>query len=137
MGEETWKRFTKHNLPRDSVLPYLATSRDGIHWNWNWVYAQKPMPLGAEYDWGYVQAAHQFITWRGFHWLYFSANAKEHLARWRGEEDIWLAKYPQDRLIGLSPTARGTGTVVTKPFLWPAEATALYVNVEVPAGSSC
>merc|ERR1712061_711824 len=53
-----------------------------------------------------------------------------------GQESIWVAKFPQDRFSGLIPQQKKNGSISTKPFIWPSDAKALYVNAAIPEGST-
>merc|ERR1712232_216455 len=83
--------FEGEAMPKDAVFPYLVTSRDGVHFNWQWVYGQIPLSFSPHLHFQYVQAANQFITVGGFHWMFYSANVKGHRDRWTGHEEVRLA----------------------------------------------
>jgi len=129
----------KELLARDTVLPYLATSRDGVHFNWQWVYGKDPLPLqdGSERNYGYIEPAAQILTWQGCHWLFYTANPQSHARRFEGEDNVYLAQWPQDRLGGLKPMRASAGKVVTKAFAWPRDTLALTVNVDVEVTGLC
>merc|ERR1712183_1117534 len=144
--KEKWETLMKEPFALDSVKTYLATSRDGIHFNWAFLYAGLPLPLGArglasgrgrKIPYNYVQTANQFVTHKGYHWVYYSANKDDHFNRWGGKESIWLAKYPADRFSGLAPIDESQGVVKTKPFIWTNYSIALVINIALGDGSSC
>merc|ERR1712194_393462 len=102
--------------PVDTVMPYLTTSRDGVKWNVRWIYGQLPLQLGDGKEYNYIQVANQFVTWGGYHWMFYTGNLNSHASRWGGEESLWVAKFHQDRLMGLA-TVANKATLVTKSFL--------------------
>ena len=127
----------------DRVLPYLATSRDGKRFNYQWVDAKQPLLHGNPSHpepIGVVLPAAQIVTHRGMHWLYYAGTNKAHTERWTGECKIYLARWQQNRISGLQPCkgigcSRAThadGVVTTKPFRWPQGALSLVVNVDFP-----
>ena len=123
----------------DRIVPYLATSRDGRKFNFQWVYAKQPLVRGNTTNaepMRVVMPAAQVVTWGGWHWLYFAGTMQPHTLRWKGVCKIYLARWPQDRISGLETApdvARSddSGFVLTKPFRWPRGALALSVNINV------
>jgi len=139
---EVWRRGTRERMPMDNVLMYFLTSRDGVRYNQAWIYNRMPLNLGPGRGYHYVQAASQLLTYGGFHWLFYTGSKANHVGRWKEPEHVRLAKYPQDRLSGLTAKAAATGqasvgNVTSRPFLWPSGGLALVVNAHVPAGSAC
>jgi hypothetical protein len=64
----------------DTTNIYLVTSRDGVHVDDEWVYAQQPLvPKGAyQHMWnaGFLLHATQIVTDQGSHRVYFEAPAR-------------------------------------------------------------
>merc|ERR1711972_1040617 len=113
----------------DTVLPYLATSRDGIHLNFQWIYGNQTLPLGGNFNASFIQPAAQVITLGGYHWIFYTANPHIHIQRWSGHEAIHLARYRQDRISGLSAAKESAvGTITTKPFKWRMDTAFLILN---------
>merc|ERR1711920_1022366 len=47
--DSVWRDYAAHtgHLPKiDALVPYLATSRDGVSFDFKWIYARQPLPLG-------------------------------------------------------------------------------------------
>mmetsp|Transcript_30546 Transcript_30546/g.74394 ORF Transcript_30546/g.74394 Transcript_30546/m.74394 type:complete len:669 (+) Transcript_30546:132-2138(+) len=127
---KTWRKATTKPFPKDIVQPYMATSRDGFRYNMAWIYKKEPLRLGKGKNYKYVATAAQIITHGGYHWVYYTGNVRYHHERWRGTENIRLARYPQDRLSALIPIDRlEPASVVIKPFIWPKQTASLRVNV--------
>ena len=119
----------------DRISPYLATSRDGRSFNFQWVYAKRPLLRGgtAKPDpMRIVMPAAQIVTRDGWHWLYFAGTPKPHTERWQGLCKIYLARWRQDRITGLRPQRDAAKPLIeTKPFRWPVGALTLRVVVEL------
>jgi len=151
IGLEEWQRlvngtFMANHIEKfDTLNPYLATSRDGVHYNFQWIYGGQPLRLRQGLKHKFLQPASQIVTAGGFHWLFYTGSPATHHDRWDAEERLFLARFPLDRLSGLMPTTSGRnlprglveGVVTTRAFAWPRDASMLLVNTEVPEGSSC
>merc|ERR1712039_941582 len=133
-----WNKSLVRAYPQavDTMLPFLATSRDGLSWNWQWVYGRAPLPVAKGTGFNYIQAAHQFLTWGGFHWIFYSGNPQGHEKRWKGHEEIWMARYVQNRMIGLK-TRGQSGHVISKLFWWSDDVISLNVDLVVGNNSFC
>eukprot|EP00927_Polykrikos_kofoidii_P038481 TRINITY_DN32835_c0_g1_i1.p1 TRINITY_DN32835_c0_g1~~TRINITY_DN32835_c0_g1_i1.p1 ORF type:complete len:685 (-),score=105.60 TRINITY_DN32835_c0_g1_i1:24-2039(-) len=135
-----WTKLSLSNF-YDAMRVYLATSRDGVHFNFDWVYAMQPLQLAAAKT-AKVQrmvfAASEFVTMAGQHWLYYTTHDKSHNFRFGAPEIMHLARWPQDMLTGLEPTypEGPPGRVVTKVFAWPPEAVAVKVTVDAKSAYS-
>ncbi|GAB5372386.1 hypothetical protein AAMO2058_001660700 [Amorphochlora amoebiformis] len=132
----------------DCVQPYFVTSRSLRKFNFAWIYAQHPIPLAREYQekekhrFQYIVPAAQMLTRDGYHWLYYTTNFESHSTRWARHHPfqgkvynntikIWLAKFPEDRLIGIKANNQG-GLLVTKTLKWPSDSTTYFkLNAEV------
>jgi len=139
-----WKRHAPNDdFPQDNVMTYLATSRDGIRYNFGWIYSHVPLPLGKGLGFRYIAAASQILTLDGYHWLFYSGNRNGHRDRWKGKEEIRLAKFPVGRLSGLrrssSIPVTVPGLIRTRPFLLPKKFKVVTLDIEVPDDmqSSC
>ena len=117
---------------------YIATSRDGVRWNLDWVYAGRPMiPRGGDgqFDKDLLFPASAIVTHDDRHWLYYCGADERH-----GTEQvqfprkllIGLATLPLDRFVGLTAGPRG-GTIVTRPFRVAAEK--LVLNADAHGGA--
>jgi len=121
----------------DTVLPYLLTSRDGAKFNHEWVYAEMPWQLGQLPTDGFVMPANQMITMNGYHYVYFSRNPGQHFARWDHADEIRLARFQQDRMVGVErvPSA-DVARLMTHSFEIPPDARRIVINVHIPVDSS-
>lgn len=145
-------------LTRDYVQPYLATSRDGVLWDLDAIYAERALvPRGAcastvaenvshcDFDHGYIQPASEILTTEHSHVLFYEGRQEQHDRRFAAPATIAAARWPIYRLRGLHwdpscATARaeqlgpcGTqayGAVETRPF--HLESTNLTANVAGP-----
>lgn len=126
---------TRHE--RDVMNFYLATSRDGDHWDFQWVYAGQPIiprgPAGA-FDMDIILPASTIVTRGDEHWLYYSGANERHgtdTNRLDRQHAIGLAKLPRDRFVGLAADHE-TGTIVTKP--WKLSDPKISLNIDARAG---
>ncbi len=102
---------------------YIATSRDGIGWDFHWVYAGQPLvrrgPAKA-WDKDMVFPTTQLITHKDQHWIYYGGNNERHGAAEKGvwfvrQGGIGLARLRLDGFVALEAGDQ-VGTVTTKPF---------------------
>jgi hypothetical protein len=121
---------------RDVLGCYLATSRDGVAWNLEWVYAGTPLvERGGDGAWDkdMILPANWIATRGDTHWIYYGgANERHGVARvFAPERDraIGVATLPLDRFVALE-AGEAPGRVVTHPFRLAADA----VEVNVAAG---
>ncbi|MCX6623120.1 MAG: hypothetical protein NTY38_19045 [Acidobacteria bacterium] len=112
---------------------YLATSRDGIHWERTW--DRKPfIPLGApgSFDGGQVEPATSPPLELGNDLLMYYYAAPSGQKEWFDETGIGLCRMRRERFIGQWASAEDTGYLVTREFL--LEGTRLELNCSaVPA----
>ena len=102
---------------------YIATSRDGIGWDFHWVYAGQPLvPRGRARSWDkdMVFPTAQVITHQDKHWIYYGGNNERHGAAEKGvwfvrQGGIGLAWLRLDGFVALEGGDH-VGTVTTKPF---------------------
>ncbi len=129
--------ITRHE--RSVENDYIVTSRDGVGWDFHWVYAGHPLvprgPAGA-WDKDMVFPTSQIITQQDKHWIYYWGNNERHGAAEKGvwfvrQGGIGLAWLRLDGFVGLE-AGEQAGTVITKPF--ELEGTHLQLNVD--AGDS-
>ena len=112
---------------------YIATSRDGAHWDLSWVYAgEKMIQRGAEgsFDRAGASPFAQPVTWRDRHWLYYGGMSKGH----KNEDDqmsIGLATLRLDGFVSLA-AADKPGAITTRPFR--VEGSRLELNVDASRG---
>jgi len=112
----------------DRTRTYLASSRDGIHFNLEWIYAQQPLISAEEDSWdaGTHKHAAEIVTASGQHWLYYQGCPHEH--EWEHEGDreakrgnancaVGLVQWLRDRLVALEPISDNTGVLTTYPFI--------------------
>ena len=126
---------------RDTTNVYLVTSRDGVHIDDGWVYAQRPLlPKGAmQKDWnaGFFLPAAQILSDAESHRVYYEARAgsAHHEFRFNGTAVVGLAEWPRDRIVGVRQAhAHSPGIMVTKAF--ELQGDALWVDVDVGAGAA-
>lgn len=115
----------------DIVRPYLVTSRDGYHFDHDWIRRQPLIPHGnksTDFDQGMILPAADFVTALGFHWLYYAGWNMQHEVRKEFEAKIGLIRWRQNRLVEIvQDDSTHVGKIFTKPFLVPPGSTALYV----------
>jgi len=109
--------FKRHE--RDVANFYIATSRDGAHWDLHWIYAEKPLvPRGSDgsFDKDMIFPSSSIVTWKDKHWIYYTGFRERH---WQfgvpHKSAIGLATLPLDRFVGLQ-AKRKKGTATTRPF---------------------
>ncbi|MFN0197061.1 MAG: hypothetical protein ACKVT0_09960 [Planctomycetaceae bacterium] len=122
---------------RDVMNFYIATSRDGKSWDFNWVYAEQPMiPRGSDgaFDKDLLFPASAIVTHDDRHWLYYCGGNERHgtpeVSFPRGLV-IGLARLRLDGFVALTPTD-DTATFTTYPFV--LEGSELEVNVDASKG---
>lgn len=98
---------------------YISTSRDGIHFDLRWIYASQPLHSPDEGQWnsGVISPAAQFVTFGGFHWVYYRACGVGHDTLYLQPEAndtcaIGLMKYRQDGLAHLTTTKADIWSIV-------------------------
>ncbi|KAL3897921.1 MAG: hypothetical protein SGPRY_012950, partial [Prymnesium sp.] len=126
---------------RDTTNVYLVTSRDGVHIDDEWVYAQQPLLTKGKVqkDWnsGFLLPAAQMIA--DAHGketrVYYEARRVRHEERFNEAAVIGLASWQYDQLVGIrvaDPTY--PAFVLTKAFRTKGKRLALILNVGVPEG---
>jgi len=130
-----WNKLKDGIVRPDTVRPYLITSRDGSHYNFEWVYAEMPWQLGQLADDGFVMPANNMVTRDGYHHVFFSRNPLQHWERWEHSDEIRLARFPQDRIIGVErdPKAVSPGWIRTHSFDLHDDVARLVFNVHIPS----
>lgn len=119
-GVET-DHVTRHERSIENY--YISTSRDGVNWNFHWVYAGRPLVLrGAAGAWDkdMIFPTSQIITHGDKHWIYYGGNNERHGV---AEKNVWFVRQGGIglawlRLDGFVALEAGDqiGTVITKPF---------------------
>ncbi len=134
-GKQTDHR-TRHE--RDVLNYYLATSRDGDHWNLNWVDTGAPLvERGGEGAWDkdLIVPSNWIITHADKHWLYYGGANERHgtegIFAPQREAAIGLASLRLDGFVALEASGE-PGTVLTKPFQLVGDS--LEVNVDAKLG---
>ncbi len=83
---------TRHE--KDVLDFYIGTSRDGMNFDKNWIYARKPLaprgPAGS-FDKDGVFPPSQFVTHKDEHWIFYGAASERHYSIGR-DMKIGLAK---------------------------------------------
>jgi hypothetical protein len=106
----------------DSTNVFIATSRDGAIWDFDWIYAEQTLiPKGAsrtDFDHGFILPAAQFIDTPDHHLLYYEArSACHHENRFNCPPRVGMAKWELGRLVGIEPSDPAEwGVLVTKGF---------------------
>jgi hypothetical protein len=123
---------------RDVMNYYLATSRDGDHWDWSWIYEGRPLiARGGDSAWDkdMILPANWIVNHDDRHWIYYGGANERHgvaeIAQPERDSAIGLASLPMDRFIGLH-AADKPGVVTTKPF--KLEGRNVQVNADCHAG---
>jgi hypothetical protein len=102
---------------------YIATCRDGVSWDWHWIYAEKPLvPRGPAGSWDkdMVFPPNHIVTAHDKHWIYYGGTNERHSAF---EYDVWLTRSNDvglawlrlDGFVGLV-AGEDPGQFTTKPF---------------------
>src|SRR5262249_47686497 len=119
-GTET-DHVTRHERSIENY--YIATSRDGIGWNYHWIYAGQPLvprgPAGA-WDKDMLFPTTRIVTHQDKHWIHYGANNERHGA---AEKNVWFARQGGIglawlRLDGFVALEAGeqAGQLITRPF---------------------
>jgi hypothetical protein len=123
---------------RDVLNFYLATSRDGVEWNLEWIYAGLPViERGGDGAWDkdLLLPANWIATRGDEHWIYYGGADERHgtggVFEPRRNWGIGVAKLPLDRFVSLSAGDQ-PGSVLTMPFV--LEGDGLEVNVDATDG---
>jgi len=131
------------SFKRDTTNVYLVTSRDGIHIDDEWVYAQRPLlskgKLQSDWNSGFVLPAAQIVSDKdgAETRVYFEARRVRHEERFNEAATIGMASWQFDRLAGLRAADPASDAVfTTKPFLAKGSNLGLLLNAGVPAGCS-
>jgi len=131
-GVET-DHFSRHERSVENF--YIATSRDGIGWDFDWIYSGQPfVPRGLDGAWDkdMVFPTSQIITHKDKHWIYYGGTNERHGT---AEKNVWFKRdgslgLAWLRLDGFVAVVAGdkTGTIITKPF--QLQGTKLELNVD-------
>lgn len=134
-GRET-DHIRRHE--RDILNFYLGTSRDGIDWNLEWIYAGVPLvERGGDRAWDkdLLLPANWIVTRGDEHWIYYGGANERHgtggVFEPRRDWGIGLAKLPLDRFVSLSAEDKA-GSLLTVPFVLAG--TGLEINVAAADG---
>jgi len=122
---------TKHD--DDFMDFYIGTSRDGMHFDKNWVHERKafvPRGPAGSFDKDGVKPPAEIVTHNDEHWIYYGGMNERHYSRGR-HLNIGLAKLPLDRFIGQAAGDK-EGAIITRPF--KLEGDRLEVNVDAKNG---
>ncbi|MGD9856312.1 MAG: hypothetical protein AB7U20_15310 [Planctomycetaceae bacterium] len=137
-GTET-DQVTRHERSIENY--YLVTSRNGVAWDFHWVYAEQPLvprgPAGA-WDKDMIFPVSNIVTLGDQHWIYYGGNNERHGC---AEKDIWfgrqgslgLAHLRRDGFVSLE-AGEPEGTMMTKPF--ELEGDHLELNVDARDGGT-
>lgn len=105
----------------DTMDVYLANSRDGIHFDWDWIYARQPLiprgPAPTDHDHKMVFPCGQPISHDGYLWLFYVGYAVGHEQRSQGKPSASrVARWPLHTMVGLQPDGDQQGELWTKLF---------------------
>ena len=124
----------------DCTRVYLVTSRDGVNYNLQWIYAQQPLvdsPNSGEFDSGTHKQAAELVTHQDQHWLFYQGCPYPHESTDQARHGtmkcgVGLARWELDRIVGLEPmNQERIAIMVTYPLL--LEGNCIHTNVEVAA----
>jgi hypothetical protein len=110
------------NGSKDSTNVYLATSRDGLTFDFDWIYANSPLvpksPDMDAFNHGFILPAAQFADTTDKHMLYYEARGEcNHERRFECKAQIGLAVWDYGRLVRVRPEELSRwGTLLTKSF---------------------
>ncbi len=119
------------------INTYLSTSRDGIHWDLETIYNQRPfLARGPNGSWlkDGVEVASNFLTVDDRHWIYFSGKPERHQFSQNYEQKIGLAVVDRDRFVALADTDGIAEGVITTKLIRAAHPL-LVLNVDASQGS--
>ena len=120
---------------RDVMNCYLVATRNNQPWNFEWIYAEKPLisrgPDGS-FDKDWIQPAINVVTWKNKHWIFYSGARERHDVKGPRPVAIGLATLPQDRIVAIQTKPNSNGTITTKPF--QLDGVRLKVNVDASQG---
>jgi hypothetical protein len=130
----------------DALRLYLVTSRDGIHFDLDWIYAgqrwMRKRQCGSE-----IPAA-QILTINGAHHVYYECRKGVHdeaskhgkqgqNGRWGFPAEVYLARFVQDRMVGWKPSGGRSddsrAILATNSFVYDGE---LLVNAKAETPGS-
>lgn len=127
-------QVTRHERSIENF--YFITSRDGVAWNYHWVYAGQPLvPRGPASAWDkdMIFPTSSIVTHENKHWIYYGGNNERHGC---AEKNVWFARQGSIglawlRLDGFVAMSAGDtpGFLTTKPF--KLEGSKLELNVVV------
>ena len=136
---------------RDTLNTYLVTSRDGIHVDLGWIYAQQPLlpkdgKRQSDWDSGLIMPSAQIITREHEHRLYFEARhgSLHHENRYshgtpqvpRNLAKIGTAAWPRERLAGIRVARTGAvGMLLTKRFALEGDTLVIDVDTADECGN--
>lgn len=112
----------------DTVDVFLATSRDGVHFDASWIYAREPLVQrgveGSAADSRMVLGCGQPFAHGNFVYYYYVGYPVSHEDRPSAQKQHTYrtlgAKWPIHAMVGLEPESQPTkGILVTKPFVKP------------------
>lgn len=138
LSEGTTEDFQKRH-ERSIENFYIATCRDGVSWDWHWVYAGQPIvPRGPDGSWNkdMVFPPTHLVTHDDKHWIYYGGCNERHPSAeynaWiRRESGIGLAWLRLDGFVSLTADEQ-VGEFTTKPF--KLEGTGIELNVAAEDG---
>jgi hypothetical protein len=110
------------NGSKDSTNVYLATSRDGLTFDFDWIYDNSPLvpksPDMDAFNHGFILPAAQFADTTDKHMLYYEARGEcNHERRFECKAQIGLAVWDYGRLVHVRPEELSRwGTLLTKSF---------------------
>lgn len=122
---------------RDVMNFYLATSRDCVGWDLQWVYAGQPLvPRGPDgaFDKDILLPASTIVTHDDRHWLYYAGANERHgseSVRFDRRHALGLATMRLDGFVAIS-AGDETGIVTTRPF--KLQDAAISVNIDASQG---
>ncbi|MFO1092445.1 MAG: hypothetical protein U0992_03900 [Planctomycetaceae bacterium] len=123
---------------RDVLNYYLGTSRDGIDWNYEWIYAGRSfVERGSDGAWDkdLLLPANWIVTRGDEHWVYYGGANERHgtggVFEPRRDWGIGVAKLPLDRFVSLT-AGEVRGSLMTVPFA--LEGDSLQINVDAADG---
>jgi len=153
--QRLWRNHAEHfggERSVDAIVPFLSTSRDGIHFDFSTVYEDDPMHLQQPPATRILQPAASMVSpGDGFQYIFFSASKQPHRYRWdtnnwkdeHGQRDffkfhgehVYVSRFRQGRLVGLRTSSSRSGShassLLTKPFFLPDGARELGIDASL------
>lgn len=129
----------------DVLRTYLTHTRDGKHFDTEWIYAGLELvplsmlrkaakaagrKLDDEYRLSYP--ARNMVLVDGWHHLYLEGRHSRHETRYSQPFELFLASWQYGRFVALTPAADANGELTTRPFLFNGDLVTINLWLRAP-----